>query len=386
MAIKKKVIMLLDNPFLSDDRVEKEIKSLVKDGYNVIIYAAQKESLPKEEVKFGATIKRLLNVEYLRKPFSKEFKSHIEEIASLISKEVADFIHCHDYHTLNIGYLVKKKQPSIKLIYDAHEWLKGYHPYKEAKGFVNKIKAYLVWQNEIINEKNALGLVDGLISISEPILKLINSNVKFITYLYNVPDISHESNPKVNLREVFKWPNDEKMAVFVGNIYVNDSDFFEFAEDLHKKAVSLVVFGDKVRHKYLKEKVENSSKLSKHIFFHDYLTQEARMKIISSADFGVILHPIDRPSNYYSMSNRWFEFLAAGLPVFSTEIDAAIKSENELNSSVITFNKKNISEKLDRLLNNLESMKLIANNNKLNYIWQNEEPKLLKLYNELLSQ
>jgi glycosyltransferase involved in cell wall biosynthesis len=381
----KKIIILLDNPFLSDDRVEKEIKSLVSNNYEVVVYASQSKILPGEETKFGVTVKRILNVEYLRKPFSKEFKKHTEAISFLISKEKADVIHCHDYHVLNIGLAVKKQTPSIKLVYDAHEWLKGYHPYKEAKGFINKVKAYLVWQKEIMNEAIALKHIDALISISEPILNFIDEKISQRTYLYNVPDISEVMTSGIDLKDLLGIKSNQKLAVFVGNIYVSDIEFLEFAEALYKRDVSLVVFGNKNRHQKIKDIVSMSPKLSKHIFFHDYLTQSERINIISSADFGVILHPIDRPSNYYSMSNRWFEFLAAGLPVFSSEIEAALKSETKPNSSVTTFNKKNVEKKLKSLLNDLESMRRIAKSNVQNYVWKNEEPKLLKLYKDLLT-
>lgn len=378
--------MLLDNPFLSDDRVEKEIKSLINTNCEVVVYASESKTLSGEETKFGVTVKRLLNIEYLRKPFSKEFKKHIEAISFLISQEKADVIHCHDYHVLNIGLAAKKRTSSVKLIYDAHEWLKGYHPYKEAKGFINKIKAYLVWRKEIMNEKIALKYADALISISEPILNFIDDKITHRTYLYNVPNVSEVVTSGVDLKELLGIKSNQKIAIFVGNIYVSDNDFLEFAETLYKSDISLVVFGNKHRHQRIKAIVTQSPKLSKHIFFHDYLTQSERINIISSADFGVILHPIDRPSNYYSMSNRWFEFLAAGLPVFSTEIEAAIKSEEKRNTSVVTFNKKNIHKKIKSLLNHIENMKLAAKSNMHNHTWKNEEPKLLKLYNDLLAK
>ncbi len=378
--------MLLDNPFLSDDRVEKEVKSLVSNNYEVVVYASQSNTLPGEETKFKVTVKRILNVEYLRKPFSKEFKKHTKAISFLISQEKADVIHCHDYHVLNIGLAVKKQTPSIKLVYDAHEWLKGYHPYKEAKGFINKVKAYLVWQKEIMNETIALKHIDALISISEPILNFNNKKIAHRTYLYNVPDVSKVVTSDIDLKDLLGIKSNQKLAVFVGNIYVSNNSFLKFAEALYNNDVSMVVFGNKKRHDELKDTVVSLPKLSKHIFFHDYLTQAERINIISSADFGVIFHPIDRPSNYYSMSNRWFEFKLAGLPIFSSEIEAALKSEEEPNSSVTTFNKSNIEKKLKSLLNDLENMKLAANSNMQKYTWENEEPKLLKLYNDLVEK
>ena len=56
------VVMLLDNTFLSDSRVEKEADSLIYSGFEVIVYCVSDDQLPAEENRNGIVIKRILNL------------------------------------------------------------------------------------------------------------------------------------------------------------------------------------------------------------------------------------------------------------------------------------------------------------------------------------
>ncbi|MCK4432384.1 MAG: glycosyl transferase family 1, partial [Methanomicrobia archaeon] len=56
----KKVIMLLSNPFKPDPRVYKEAKSLVNNGYDVTVFAWDREcKYPKKEIIDGIKIERV---------------------------------------------------------------------------------------------------------------------------------------------------------------------------------------------------------------------------------------------------------------------------------------------------------------------------------------
>ena len=52
------VLMLLDNPFISDARVEKEALSLIEFGVEVTVACTKEENLPNNENRNGITIFR----------------------------------------------------------------------------------------------------------------------------------------------------------------------------------------------------------------------------------------------------------------------------------------------------------------------------------------
>ena len=47
------VVMLLDNPLISDSRVEKEAVSFINSGFNVIVYCVSDKNLPLEETQWN---------------------------------------------------------------------------------------------------------------------------------------------------------------------------------------------------------------------------------------------------------------------------------------------------------------------------------------------
>ena len=115
--------MLLDNAFRPDPRVANEAASLARAGYRVTILAWDREGERQPfETWHGVRIERLgprsrhrlgsAQLVYLALFWWQVFWR-------LVGAE-ADAIHCHDFDTLPIGYLVSALK-GCRLIYDAHE-------------------------------------------------------------------------------------------------------------------------------------------------------------------------------------------------------------------------------------------------------------------------
>ena len=85
------VVMLLDNPFISDSRVEKEADSLINSGFEVLIYCISDDHLPAEENRNGIIIKRILNL-FFQKPFGQNYSAQLTLFSNEISKESFDIL------------------------------------------------------------------------------------------------------------------------------------------------------------------------------------------------------------------------------------------------------------------------------------------------------
>jgi len=101
MKEKKKVLMLLTNPFISDPRVYKEAKSLVKSGYEVTILCWDRQLKHKKKEKIDG-----INVERLGLRASYGFKSMIFKLPIFwiklffkALKKDFDIVHSHDFDT-----------------------------------------------------------------------------------------------------------------------------------------------------------------------------------------------------------------------------------------------------------------------------------------------
>ena len=112
--------MLLDNPVISDNRVEKEIESLYKHLRVESVLALKEDNLIETEIKNGIEINRIIDP-IVKSPLKKGYNKYLIFLTNEILKYSFDILHCHDYHMLFVGNEIKKIKPKVKLIYDSHE-------------------------------------------------------------------------------------------------------------------------------------------------------------------------------------------------------------------------------------------------------------------------
>ena len=171
---RMKILMLLDNSFVSDVRVDKEAASLSDSGASVTVACTIENDLPYKEIRNGYTIIRLIEEGY-NAPLRKSYKEYISRTADKIEQLEFNILHCHDFYMLSIGNELKKRNPSIHLIYDAHEYLKGWPFYKTSRG-INKFKGRLVWNQLVRKEKNEIKKADKVITITSSIAERMREN------------------------------------------------------------------------------------------------------------------------------------------------------------------------------------------------------------------
>ena len=110
------VAMIVSNPCDPDPRVEKEAFSLIKAGYDVTIYA-----FDREENRDEISINRGVNINRYRVGFTPTGASSLllgskvlsglkrfrKKVLHDLLKNPPDIIHCHDADTLQIGISMK---------------------------------------------------------------------------------------------------------------------------------------------------------------------------------------------------------------------------------------------------------------------------------------
>lgn len=157
--------MLLDNSFTMDSRVYREAKTLVNNGYQLTLYAVQRNDLPAEEIKDGILIRRIFSTEIF------DLKNAIARsaMAQQIAREPFDILHCHDQLMLYIGTLIKKQRPETLLVYDSHELFHSWPiNYSSHSSPWVRIKTDVVRKLEVNREK-AGKLIDRVITVSKSI-------------------------------------------------------------------------------------------------------------------------------------------------------------------------------------------------------------------------
>ena len=354
-----KILMLLDNPFRADARVEKEVKSLLENGYEVEIFAEKDDSLLPVEEKFGCTIHRNLDPVFKR-PFAKRYREFLLEVSEMICENPFDFLHCHDYQTIVIGAMVKKKRPQTKLIYDNHEYLEGWPLYKTSNGILNQIKGYFVWKKAIVDERDAMKYADRIITISSAIAGKINNQTNSSNQpvvLRNVPDNFKKTHQSNYFRKQFDLSENERILVHAGSIYQTNRQLNQLFSILQEfENLRLIFVGNRPRFFEVKKMVKKKRELAGKIFFHDYpSSQHEMLEMLSSADIGLLHVRHKWEAHRIGFSNRFLEYSFAGLPVISTPQDECVKIGKQFGHAFF-YHENYPLELRDAILNCLENL------------------------------
>lgn len=384
--MSNKVLMLLDNPFKSDARVEKEALSLIKAGYSVKVICLANPLLPEFEERNAISIHRFIHPSLYTRPFSKEAVMGSRQLIEYLSKESFEILHCHDYNLVHIGSRLKKIKPHLRLVYDAHEFFTEFSIHRNVHGLFNKLKTFVVWKLLLLREKRAARQYHALLSTTPFIVEKLSEkfNVKKRAFLRNIPEKQIVISTNY-LKAFFGFKNDSFVIVHTGNIYFQPQHLLSLYNSLKSCNcnVYLVFFIDNSRSLQYQNFIQKHQ-LTDLIFFHPYPKKEDILNYLSSADFGYSWVNPAFKSQVYGSPNRFWEYTLAGIPIISNyqwEIDAEIKKSNQ--GIVYVDEMKGFETSLQQMLSNVEFYKKNASAVAEKNCWETESKKLTALYQEI---
>ncbi len=384
-----KIVMLLDNPFVSDTRVEKEASALINFGASVTVIATINNNSPKTEERNGIRIIRLLGEDF-NSPLRIGYKSFIQNQAEQILTYEFDILHCHDFHMLSIGVEIKKKKPLIKLIYDAHEFLIGWPYYQTTTSWVKRFKGMLVWNYLVYKEKKEMLFADSILTITDGIAERMQKNAhlkKRPIVVGNYPEKSEICSNKNYFQKKYNLPSARKILIHSGSIYHTDQQLVElFKIILSMPDLSLVFIGNHPRFFEIEKQVQSDENLKKRIFFHDFPSnQSERINLMAAGDIS-IMHVRDRwIAHKIGFSNRFVEYLMAELPIIATpqEFSQEINSVYHCGTFYHENNTNELKKGLETLLTHLTEYIVNVKRAKEYLDWETESQKLINLYHSL---
>jgi len=114
----------------------------------------------------------------------------------------------------------------------------------------------------------------------------------------------------------------------------------------------------------------------------DIITQEASIGINLVENTGL--------NQYYSLANKFFDYIHAGIPQITMNFPEYKRINDEIEVAILIDNveTETIAEAINSLLYNLPKYKAIQSNciaSKKIYNWQVEEKKLLSFYEKIIS-
>jgi glycosyltransferase involved in cell wall biosynthesis len=377
---RKRVLMLLTNAFDPDPRVHQEAKSLVENDYDVTILCWDRDyKFPREEVIDGIKIERI----YVHSthgrgstqvPFLLLF--WLKAYARASVKDF-DIVHCHDFDTLPLGYLLSKRKKA-KVIYDAHEsyadmlinvpWL--------VKKAVYKIENFL------------LRRIDLLITVGEILREdFERRGVQHSCVVGNWKNPDEFKFPQEVLegeRQRLHILNDQLVISFIANLGAERQLQPLIAAVKDSREVFLIIGGDGP----CREIVEDASQRYSNIAYLGYVNPSKAPLYTAISD--IIFYGFDpsNPNSKFSAPNKLFEALAAGKAVLTGEFGEIGRIVRDTKCGLIM--KQFTEEEIKKSLTSLrpEILNRFKENSKKNafekYNWQKAGYVLVEHYNLLL--
>ena len=278
-----------------------------------------------------------------------------------------DCICAIDLDTILPCYFVSELR-KIKRVYDAHEL------FCEMKEIVTRPAIYNMWKRieKFALPKFKYGYTVNQ-SIADEFSKMYEVKYKVIRNI-------------ALLRDLTPAPITEKIILYQGA--VNEGRSFETLIPAMKEVhATLLICGDGNFMPQARQLVKNNMLENKVIFKGNIQPDELR-NITTKCYLGITLFENTGLSNYYSLANRFFDYLHAGIPQLCVDYPVYKEINEKIAIAVLVkdISAKNIAAELNNLLHNevlYNTLKRNCIEGRHQYNWQEEEKKLITFYKNL---
>ena len=385
-----KILMVLENQFPDDERVEKEALSLIEAGHEVHLLCAtlKKEYVGDENYK-GIKLHRTLSTPFLynkakiaclRLPFYFMFWK--KQVGNLLRTETFDVIHIHDLPLAEVGYWAKKKF-GISFVLDSHEnypYMLDMAPY--TKGIAGKLMySFAAWKHY---EREMIGKADIVITVCKEMSDRMNDLVPR-TYYHVDNTISMKLFPRP---EPHPTTTGKIRLLYVGGITYHrglQNVIKGLALIKDKSKYSLDIYGKGAYAGDIKDLVLTLG-LEEIVHFPGYLKFPAEAVKMCAYSLGVISN-LGSVQTDCSSPNKIYQYFYYGLPVLVSDMDSVgnIVREHQVGVVYKDNSPEDCARKLEQLVTlNLEDMATRAHKLCLEqYNWDISVKQLIAAYESI---
>jgi glycosyltransferase involved in cell wall biosynthesis len=344
-----KVLMILDEEFPPDSRVEKEALSLVGQGYKVTIACYTISERPSFEIYKGIAIRRMkisrftykLSAACLVIPY---YFWRWQLFLNKLTKEIKpDIIHVHDLPLAKLGIKLKKKTHS-KVVLDQHEYYSNWiiHTAHMNTLIGRIVKRLSNWEKY---EKTYLRKADLVITVAEPLrLNYIGKYEINENQIITIPNTPSKEiyNLQYTKSDIIEKYADEFMIFYAGGIDIlrGINTAIKALKKIEKEIprVKLVLAG-KIIKPYDPFKVAKQYHVDKLIEFVGWLNEEDLPSYITASKICFFTPPSTRDEINNTIATKIYQYAMMGKPI--------ITSDAKLMRQFVESNKLGYSVKAD---------------------------------------
>ncbi len=306
------VVMLVRNAYTHDSRVEKEARTLVAAGYRVSVVADAAPGLPARETRDGSAIYRVGRRG--RAILGVRFLLHEWRLARRLRALRPSVLHAHDTNAL-VAVAIAARRLGIPYVYDAHDLWLGRPRRERGRPYFALSQAYHGLVERLLVPRAA-----AVITVSPPIAEHLRRRYRLerVDLVPNYPSVSRQANPQ-DLRTL---PGGEgivpgrRIVLYLGGL-MGGRGLEQLVDAMASLPdAQLVLLGSGVLEEPLRERAR---RIGVEIVVLAPVAPDLVEAYAASADVGV--SPII-PSclNYrYSLPNKLFQYMAAGIPVVASD-------------------------------------------------------------------
>lgn len=370
----KRIVVSVSNDLATDQRVKKVCHSLHQSGYQVLLLGRQRKKSPELPV-WPYVFKRFNLIFETGFLFYAELNIRLFFFLLFVK---ADAFHANDLDTLLPNYLVAKLRRK-PLIYDTHEYFTGV-PEIQHRRMVKQV--WTLVESAIFPRLKHIFTVND--SIAELYFKDYGIRPEVIR---NVPDT--DSLTIHHTRSTLAMPEDKFILILQGNginVHRGAEEAVLAMKELQQAILYIIGSGDAIptiKALIAKNQLEDKVKLISRLPYREM------MQYTANANIGLSLDKDNNINYRFSLPNKVFDYLNAGIPILGSRLPEIEKIINETNAGMLIdqVNEISIATVINQLIQNTEQYQTLKTNAVLSsnrYSWKNEVKPLLKVYGEVV--
>jgi len=361
---KTRIIISVTSDLCTDQRVQKVSLSLYEAGYDVLLVGRKQKQSPSFYSAYPFKRLRLI----FEKSFLFYAEFNIRLFFFLLFKRV-DIVLSNDTDTLIPNFLIAKIRRK-KLVFDAHEL------FPEVPEVTDRKLVKAVWTSV---ENIIFPHLKNCYTVCQSIADYYNK--RYGINMQVIPNFSYSEKEKPTPQLDFKG---KKIILYQGAVNVGRGiEWVIDAMPLIENAV-LVIIGKGDIYSQLKLKVREMN-LNNKVIFVGKVNPTELPAYTCSANIGLCLLEPKGLSYYYSLPNRIFDFMAAGVPILATDFpEIANVVQTHCTGKVIShYEPAYLAETIQNMLSEWdEKEKERLKNLSKNFCWEKEEKKLISIFQQ----